>query len=90
MKLPKQLKHWIKSAGLSQQNDRKWGKYFSHLKGHGFYWRIDATGLLCRSCKVENFDRWANSEDYELDFGENQKQFVERVKHLATLKEINP
>jgi hypothetical protein len=90
--LPKQFERWAKKAGLKLTSSSRWNRagYEPYFIGHGFKWRIDASGLLCRSCKIENFDRWANSEDYEIDRGENEKEFVGRVNHLKSLREVNP
>lgn len=86
--LPKQLRHWIKKAGLKfRYKHINLSKDNISLVGHGFFWRIIShTGMLCRSCKIENFDRWSNSEDHELFIGKHEKDFIDSVNKLRTLK----
>lgn len=92
VELPKQFERWVRKAKLKLSSSSNCARkdYEPYFIGHGFKWRIDASGLLCRSCKIENFDRWANSEDYEIDMGENEKEFIGRINHLKSLREVNP
>lgn len=89
--LPKQLKHWIKKSGLKFRWKHK-NLYHDNicLVGYGFYWMLSIhNNLIWRSCRKENFDRWANSTDYHIDFGTTEKEFVDRVNNMKSLKEVN-
>lgn len=73
VKLPKQWNHWARKAGLRPQITRgksKRDRYLRthHLIGHGRLWRVNDKGHFQSSCKVAEFDRWANSVDAEIDY----------------------
>jgi hypothetical protein len=88
--LQKQLKRWIKKSGLKLRWKHK-NLYHDIicLECNNFYWCIAHDTSIYRSCRKENFDRWANSTDYHIDYGETQKEFVDHVNYMKSLKEVN-
>lgn len=80
IKLPKNLKHWLKKCNIKYKPRCSW--YFSHLKSNKYFWRVDCFGNLCRSCGIEDFDRWANSEEYSSEMPNTFREFKALVLTL--------
>lgn len=89
-KLPKQWKHWVRSAGLGLGKPRrKWERnmnlHWINLVGRGHQWRINMYGEFQCGDTNEKFDRWALSNNVFVDFGifKSRDQFVKIVKQMV-------
>lgn len=93
IKLPKQWKHWVRSAGLGLGAPiSKWHRSLDswrYLKGHGHAWRINMYGELQCGDRLKDFDRWALSNNVYVDFSsiKSRDQFVSVVKQLVEFHE---
>jgi len=84
MKLPKQWKYWCIKAGLRPTSRNKRSRFcWLYLKGHNYLWRVSMDSVFQRSCPIEEFDRWANSVDYEAAMPTTEKEFVVLVEEFA-------
>lgn len=90
-KYPKQLKHWIKKAGLKQFGTKQISKTkrntahnfsFATFEGHGFFWCFTINGEIYRSSVVENFEDWNNSLAFTLPIPDSEKLFLNYINHL--------
>lgn len=82
MKLPKQWKHWLKAAHLTDMSNRS--SYSGWIiKGRDRHWRVNCNGVFECSCPLEHFDRWANSRGAESDHIPTSKaDFLKTVNAL--------
>jgi len=80
IKVPKQWMHWAQCAGLKPLKGYKTHGYVSTLKGRGYFWRVTELGQFQRSCRIADFDRWANSTDAYLPFPQYRKEFLATVQ----------
>lgn len=71
-KLPKQWKYWVKKynfglykPGRYSQSDFR-ADDFCYLHKSGYRYRVNRLGLIDKSCREEDFDRWANSTESNL------------------------
>ena len=86
---PKQLRYWLKKAGLREEGKRSWNRNFptSTWIGHGHRWRLNCYGLFEISCPNYDFDRWANSStgiNREIGLLETEEQFLSAVKEMLS------
>lgn len=87
IKLPKQWKHWVKSAGLKlESHNHKWKRSnwaLFTLVGRNRVWRVNCDAKFECSCPSEHFDRWANSRgSAEYDIPKTKQEFLDLVKKL--------
>lgn len=92
--LPKQWKHWVRSAGLGLGKPiRKWERNMQHawinLVGRNHRWRINRYGEFQCGDRNEDFDRWALSNNVYVDIRtiKTRDQFVNTVKQLVKFHE---
>jgi hypothetical protein len=87
-KLPKQWKHWVRSAGLRFDG---FGKYkrsrhnIYSMRGHGRHWRVNCHGEFQCSEPYAGFDRWANSHQETFQMPKTKDAFVSLVKGYVWL-----
>lgn len=92
--LPKQWKNWVRSARLGLGKPiKKWDRNMQHhwinLVGRGHRWRINMYGEFQCGDTLEEFDRWALSNNVFVDIRtiQNRDQFVNIVKQLVKFHE---
>lgn len=91
--LPKQWKHWCRSAGLGLGKPlRKWDRNLDswiNLVGNGHRWRINMYGEFQCGDRNSDFDRWALSNNVFVDFEifKSRDQFVKIVKQMVAFHE---
>lgn len=89
IELPRQWLYWCAKAGLKpslRSINRKRAGF--NLKGHGRRWRVNINGVLQVSCKIAEFDRWANSVEAELPhIPQTEAAFLSAIDQL--LKRVN-
>lgn len=82
MNLPKQWRHWCKESGLKPTYKRRKRYSWYALIGHGYHWRITASGMFQRGDRVEDFDRWALSEQVSHPMPRTQGEFTASVNAM--------
>lgn len=85
MKLPKQWKHWLKSAGL-----KLYSKYYlKDFKGKGHVFRVTNYGCIDCSGPIEDFDRWGNSHaSSDCVFPNNRDEFIKTIDKLIKTADL--
>lgn len=86
MKLPKQWKHWCKTARLKPHSNRVVRGPWFYLQGRGHYWRVNCYGMFQRGDTYKDFDRWALCDVTEAPMPENLTKFLETVNTLLGRK----
>lgn len=86
-KPPKQVRRWLKKAGLrstyGSHNDRGICRHYFNGVGHGRHWRFTCDGRLDMSEPFDQFDRWANSvEESEPMNCRTEAEFVALVRRM--------
>lgn len=91
IKLPKQWKHWCRSAhlatrdyGYSQRPQDRW----FYLRGHGREWRVNCHGMLQCGDTYADFDRWALCEIREVPLPKTRAGFLAAVQWLLAAQKI--
>jgi len=85
MLVPKQWLHWGEKSGLKPEI-RRWGELsMYHLIGRGRRWRVNCHQKFQISCPIAEFDRWANSLEYETEIPKSESEFREAVHHMLQI-----
>ena len=83
-RLPRQWKHWCKSAKLKpshrgfERNSTSW----RYLKGRGHFWRVNMHGILQMGDTYTVFDRWANSARIDRAVPSSKIDFEETIHDM--------
>ena len=89
-KLPKQWKHWCRSAKLWPHSNKpsrergEWGWWY--LKGHGRVWRVNNKGMFQCGDTYAEFDRWALCNIEQEPKPATLKEFLTTVNVLLRRK----
>lgn len=95
-RLPKQFFYWLRKNNITSMlvwYSKRYKTDTANLCGHGRNWRINCFGIFEVSCKIKDFDRWANSNlqlgvDVRKFTSENQaKEIISNM--LARAKELD-
>jgi hypothetical protein len=89
LKLPKQWKHWVSSAGLRPRANtgttRGLKSAWFYLHGHGREWRVNDRHELQCGDTYADFDRWALCEIQQAPMPTTRAEFVATVRKLLAL-----
>lgn len=90
VKLPKQWKHWCRSAKLVPHSNRpsreRSSRSWLYLKGHGRMWRVNCHNAFQCGDTYADFDRWALCCIHETPCPTNRAEFLSTVDQLLTMK----
>lgn len=84
--LPKQWRHWCKTAGLRQHNGGRKRHDWLYLKGHGRVWRINCFYEFQCGDTYAEFDRWALCSIESARMPTSKAAFVATVRELLIRK----
>lgn len=83
LKLPKQLKHWMRKIGFKPESKHNLYYWISRQRRIRFVEGVDGKPDIQISEPHSTFDRWANSKSISgVAFLENEQAFIKRYTNL--------